>query len=184
MVTRYARMLFDVRRTRFVKKICKAVPHNAINRIQTFSVMFHTRLATFTSLFFNIKSHMRTLLLIRTGHVFVNGFCIRNPDFSLTTHDTVSFSRIAFTWLNVLHKTSLNKTPFIYNQKRRDFVGNWVPRLFRRRFEKAIIFGPLHQFAVIRHANSLPLRPFKRKLDSNPFFSNTRIRFLLGTLSF
>lgn len=123
MITRYARLLFGVRRTRFVKKICKGVPHSAINRVHTFSVMFHSRLVTFVSLFFKINSHTRTLLLIKMGHIFVNGQCVRNPDFSLTTHDTVSFSKLAFTWLRVFQAQHENTLPFIANRTRRQFVG-------------------------------------------------------------
>lgn len=123
MVTRYARFLFGVRRTRFVKKICQGVPHSAIDRIHTFNVMFHTRLVTFISLFFKIRSHIRILLLIKTGHIFVNGQCIRNPDFSLKTHDTISFSTISQKWIKTLQGRKTRRFRFIRIRKRRFLVG-------------------------------------------------------------
>lgn len=103
MGRRYARLLWGVKRLRFFLSLCKQL-RAVTNRLSRFRRLFYFRLVTFIASAFRIGSSTRVLMLIRAGHVFVNGRCIRNPKFQLSTLDVVSFSRIARPWVRRLRR--------------------------------------------------------------------------------
>lgn len=103
MGRRYARLLFGVNRLRFFLSICDRL-RKVTNRLARFRHLLYFKLITFIASVFRIGSPTRILMLIRAGHVFVNGQCVRNPRFQLSTLDVVSFSKIAGPWVERLRR--------------------------------------------------------------------------------
>lgn len=103
MGRRYVRLLFGMKRIRFFLSLCDRLK-KVTNRLARFRRLFYFRLVTFIASTFRIGSPTRVLVLIKTGHVFINGRCVRNPSFQLSALDVISFSRVAQSWVSRLRR--------------------------------------------------------------------------------
>ena len=91
----WSKMLFDTRRVRILKHFCRSAIRGTYNQIFAFKIRFFTRLHNFTFQMLRFRSKLMLTMLIKTGHIFVNGSAVTNPHYSISALDVVSISKLA-----------------------------------------------------------------------------------------
>lgn len=95
LFAKHTKEMFGVNRYRFVRRQLIQLVGVKCARVEQFNLLHSLRLDVFLVFNLKVKTPMRAALLIRNGHVFVNGRAITTSAFRLSRLDVVTLSHVA-----------------------------------------------------------------------------------------